>query len=29
MDFLNSEVNIVSTPDTIGSNQLNLNINVE
>ncbi len=27
--FLNSEVNIVSTPDTIGSNQLNLNINVE
>ncbi len=27
--FLNSKVNIISTPDSIGSNQLNLNINID
>ena len=27
--FLNSKVNIVSTPDSIGSNKRNLNINVD
>ena len=27
--YLNSKVNIVSTPDSIGSNRLNLNINVD